>query len=100
MTENLYVKQATIAKHKKAPLLNAREDYLRQLARDEKCRRSIQDAATVMLDVIRVMEMTALRQVSMSEIALAAERWAGEELVYRRQPHCRTSARRFILVAR
>ena len=92
MIENLFIHRATIAKNKEAPLLNEREDYLRHLARDEKCRRSVQNAATFVLDVIRVMKM--------NEIVRAAEHWAGEELVHRRQPHCKTSARRFTLVAR
>jgi integrase/recombinase XerD len=100
MLETLFIRRATIAKHKEAPLLNEREDYLRHLEKEEKCRRSIQNTATVMLEVIRVMKLTTLRQVNMNEIALAAEYWAGEELVHRRQLHCETSARRFTLVAR
>ena len=78
MIENLFVHRATIDKHKDAPLLNEREDYLRHLEKEEKCRRSVQNAATLMLDVIRVMKITVLRQVNMNEIALAAKLWAGE----------------------
>jgi len=88
MIENLVVRRVTITKHKEAPLLGEREDYLSHLAREEKCRRHIHDAATVLLNIIRVMEMTTLRQVDTNEIALAAQRWAGEDFVYRRQPNC------------
>ena len=100
MIENLFIRQATIAKHKEAHLLDAREDYLCHLASEEKCQRSIQDAATVLLDIIRVMKMTELRQGDMKEITLGAERWAREELTFRPHPNCKLSARRFILVAR
>jgi len=99
MIEDLFVRQVVIAKHKQAPLLKEREDYLLHLAMEEKCQTSIQGTATVLMDVIRLMNMTSLRQVDMNEIGVAAERWAGEELVYRRQPGCKTSARRFIMAA-
>ena len=100
MIESLFQRQAIIAKHMESPLVNEREDYLRHLAVEEKCQTSIQDRATLLMDVIRVMNMTRLRPVDRNEIALAAERWAAEELVYRRHAGCKTSARRFILAAR
>jgi hypothetical protein len=51
------------------------------------------------MDVIRVMNLTSLRQVDINEIGRAAERWAGEELVRRRRRGCKTSVRRFIRTA-
>lgn len=51
------------------------------------------------MDVIRVMDMTSLRQVDRNEIGLAAKRWAGEALVHRRHLECETSTRRFIRTA-
>jgi integrase/recombinase XerD len=100
MIENLFVTERGIAKHKEAPLLTEREDYLCHLGREEKCQTSIQGTATILMDVIRVMNITSLRQVDMKEIGLAAERWAGEELVHRQHLGCKTSARRFRRVAR
>jgi hypothetical protein len=47
MIENLFIKQVAIAKHKEAPLLSEREDYLRHLPKEEKCRRSIKGTATI-----------------------------------------------------
>jgi len=100
MIESLFVREGAIAKHKQAPLLNEREDYLRHLTTDEMCRTSIQGTATILMDVIRVMNLTSLRQVDIKEIRLAAECWAEEELVHREHLGCKTSARRFIRAAR
>ena len=100
MIESIFVRQCAIAKHKEGPLLNEREEYLLHLAREEKCQTSIQGTAMILMDVIRVMNMTSMRQVNMNEINLAAELWAGEELIHRRQLGCKTSARRFIRAAR
>jgi len=99
MIETLFVRELAIAKHKQAPLLNEREDYLRHMAREERSRTSIQGTATILMDVIRMMDMTSLRKVDRNEIGIAAELWAGEELVHRRNLECTTSARRFIRTA-
>src|SRR5271165_1609803 len=100
LIESIFVRQCAIAKHKEGPLLKEREAYLLHLAKEEKCPTSIQGTATVLMDVIRVMNMTNMRQVNMSEIRLAGELWAGEELIHRRQLGCKTSALRFIRTAR
>ena len=100
MIETLFVREHAIAKHKQAPLLNEREDYLRYLVANEVCRTSIQGTATILMDVIRVMNITNLRQVDKAEINVAALRWAQEQLVHRPQPGCRTSSGRFVRAAR
>jgi hypothetical protein len=97
--ESFCQRRRAIAKHKEAPLLNEREDYLRHLTTDQMCRTSIQGTATILMDVIRVLNLTSLRRVDMNEIRLAAECWAEEELVHREHLGCKTSARRFIRAA-
>jgi integrase/recombinase XerD len=100
MIDSIFVKQLAIAKHKEAPLLRERETYLQYLAARGRPHAQLQNRSMELLHIIRVMEMSELREVSEIEIRIAAERWAKEEDQRRMLRGNKSSVARFSLAAR
>jgi integrase/recombinase XerD len=62
MIESIFVKQSIQTRHYRAPLLREREEYLRYLLGGGKNRETLQNVATVLLHVIRILEITTLQK--------------------------------------
>ena len=63
-------------RHTSAPLLKEREQFLKHLSVRGLCRISIRMTAAYLLHIIRIMEFTELRSVTITEIEEAGELWA------------------------
>jgi integrase/recombinase XerD len=84
--------------HRSAPLFNGRDAYLHELVGEGRTRKAVVDTASLLLHVVRVLNLVSPRAVSRFEIKLAAQSWAKEALPHRPSPR-KTSADRFYTVA-
>lgn len=100
MIERIFVRRYIKIQHQTAPLLREREDYLRHLVEVGRKTASLQNAATILLHVVRVMDFSALRCVDETEIKEAGNRWALEYEPHRMQRGNKSSAARFVYTAR
>ncbi|MGC2163808.1 MAG: DUF3761 domain-containing protein [Silvibacterium sp.] len=100
MFESIFTRPSIRVRHQKAPLLIEREEYLRHLRNLGRNRGRLQNAATELLHVIRLMQLTTLRYVRDDEIKEAAVKWAMEEEPHRMIRGNRSSANRFSYTAR
>jgi integrase/recombinase XerD len=67
------------ARHKAAPLLPEREQYLASMLKRGISRIVVRTTATYLLHVVRLLKMTSLRKVELKEIEVAARKWAAHE---------------------
>jgi integrase/recombinase XerD len=74
--DNIFVWKTALTRHQEAPLLKERELYLSHLIKQGTSHGRARSVASALLRVIRVMEMSSLRSVSLDEIQQAGERWA------------------------
>jgi len=95
MIESIFVWESARTRHLKAPLLKEREEYLSHLVRLGNCHGSLRSAASILLHIIRLMEISNPRKVDMVEINNAAERWAQDEQFHRRKKAGESTAYRF-----
>ena len=63
-------------RHANAPLLEERERFLQHLSKNGRSRTSIRMAAAYLIHIVRIMELTELRSVSIDEIREAGQAWA------------------------
>ncbi|WP_263377858.1 site-specific integrase [Granulicella paludicola] len=66
------------ARHSGLPLQKEREQYLEHLARLGRSRFLLEATARYQIHVIRIMELTEMRTVSIEEIKLAGQSWAAD----------------------
>jgi site-specific recombinase XerD len=79
MIDSIYLFQSSRDKQRMAPMFMERERYLRYLSQIGTSRQSIKIVATMLLHVVRVLELKATRPVGMDEIAQGCDRWTGEK---------------------
>jgi integrase/recombinase XerD len=75
MLSKIVVTPMALSRHRDAPLLAARESYLRRLEAEGKSRIKQRDAATYLLQVIKRLRLKRLRKVKLSELRRAAISW-------------------------
>jgi len=76
MIDGLSTLQSVRLRHTTAPLMEEREQYLRQLSVRGLCRVTIRVTAAYLLHIIRVMKFIELRNVTIEEIGEAGKFWA------------------------
>ena len=76
MFEQIYQWPRVIERHRQAPLRSERERFLRHLIERRYCHSKVLGAATYMLHIVRVLELTELRVVHEEEIQKGANFWA------------------------
>ena len=89
-----------IARHEQAPLLQEREAFVEHLLRQGTSLAAIRGVAWQLLNVIRLLRLTRLRDVKVDEIEEAAQQWTRER---RSNPNVRSykhSGTYFIYVAK
>lgn len=99
MIDSIFKRQYTRTLHKRAPFLKEREAYLRHLQILGRRKPYLQKTATIMLHIIRVLELKELRIISRAEIERAATQWASEDTWQRSLRGRRTAADRFARAA-
>ena len=75
MIEDLFVFESTRLRQREAPLLKEREEYLSHLLDDGLDIRWVRSVASMLLHIVRLMEMKTLRLVEATEIQQASQRW-------------------------
>jgi integrase/recombinase XerD len=63
-------------RHINAPLLKEREQFLKYLSVGGRCRVSMRMTAAYLLHIVRIMELTELRNFTLEEIEAAGQVWA------------------------
>ncbi len=76
MLNSIFVWQPALVRHQQAPMLKEREQYLSHLVKQGASHERARSVASALLRVVRLMEMSSLRDVSLEEIQQAGERWA------------------------
>jgi site-specific recombinase XerD len=99
MIESIFNREYTRTLHRSAPFLSERETYLRHLQASGKPKAQLQQIATIMLHIIRILQLTELRDVDKDEIKEAALLWASEEKWQRNLRGRKSAADRFMYSA-
>lgn len=68
-----------IARHEKAPLLQEREAFIEHLLRQGTSLAAVRSVAWQLLNVVRLLKLTRLRDVWIDEIEKAAQQWTREQ---------------------
>jgi integrase/recombinase XerD len=100
MIESIFQLKWVVARHKQAPLLKEREQFLAHCQEQGTSHKALHNMAPELIAVIRLLRLKELREVSLEEIKQAANAWAKEQ---RSNPRARSyakSANYFIFVAK
>jgi site-specific recombinase XerD len=100
MIENIFQLKWVVARHKQAPLLKEREQFLAHCHQQGTSHKALHSMAPELIAVIRLLRMEELREVSLEEIQQAAKVWVEEQ---RSNPKARSygkSASYFVYVAK
>ena len=87
-------------RHRHAPLLNERDSFLNHLQQQGTSRKALRNLSAELLQVVRLLKLTEMRDVSLEGIRRAAQGWAREQ---RTNPKARSygnSARFFAYAAK
>ena len=87
-------------RYRTAPLLEEREQFLSHLLRRGTSLRRVRPVAAYLIHIIRLMDLTSLRNVELEEIKKAGERWANYRGPHRRRKAGRAAAFCFTNVAK
>lgn len=100
MIESIFQLKWVVTRHKQAPLLKEREQFLAHCQQQGTSHKAVHNMAPELIAVIRLLRLKELREVSLEEIKEAAKVWAEEQ---RSNPRARSyakSASYFIFVAK
>jgi integrase/recombinase XerD len=87
-------------RYRTAPLLKEREQFLSHLLRRGTSRYRVRSVAAYLIHIIRLMELTSLRNVELGEIKKAGECWANYRGPHRRRRAGKAAAFCFTNVAK
>ncbi len=87
-------------RQEKAPLVQEREAFLERLLQQGTSLAAARGVAWQLLNVIRLLRLTGLRDVTVDEIEDAARRWARRQRSNPSLPSCKHSAGFFVYVAK
>jgi integrase/recombinase XerD len=100
MIESIFQLKWVVSRHKQAPLLNEREQFLAHCQQQGTSHKALHNLAPELIAVIRLLRLKQLREVSLEEIKEAAKVWAEEQ---RSNPRARSNAKStsyFIFIAK
>jgi site-specific recombinase XerD len=66
-------------RHRQAPLLKERESFLNHLQQQGTSRKALRNLSAELLQVVRLLKLTEMRDVSLEEIQRAASCWARQQ---------------------
>jgi integrase/recombinase XerD len=81
--ETLFTRRSALRRHLDAPLLHERERYLTHLLQQGTREEQVRLVAARLLRLIRLMDMSMLRLVEVSEIDIATSGWRAEAVALR-----------------
>jgi site-specific recombinase XerD len=100
MIESILEEPLALTRHRTAPLLGEREQFLSHLLRQGTSHRRVRSIAAYLIHIVRLLELTSLRSVGVEEIKKAGECWANYRGPHRRRKAGRTAAFCFTGVAK
>jgi integrase/recombinase XerD len=100
MIEGILEEPLALTRHRTAPLLTEREQFLSHLLRQGTSRRRVRSIAAYLIHVVRILELSSLRDVEFEEIEKAAGCWANYRGPLRRKHAGKASAYCFTNVAK
>jgi integrase/recombinase XerD len=80
MIESVLEEPLALGRHRNAPLLREREQFLSHLLRQGTSRRSVRSIAAYLIHIVRLMELTSLQDVESHEIGKTAECWSRRQV--------------------
>jgi integrase/recombinase XerD len=100
MLEDLSKHPFFLNRHRQAPFLKEREEFLRHLQQQGTSRKALLNLAGMLLHVMRVLKLNQMRDVSLEEIRRAARRWTQQQRSNPRAHSYGNSASSFIYAAK
>jgi hypothetical protein len=92
MIEGILEEPLALTRHRTAPLLGEREQFLSHLLRQGTSHRRVRSIAAYLIHIVRLLELTSLRSVGVEEIKKAGECWANYRGPHRRRKAGRTAS--------
>ncbi len=86
MIESIFVFESTRSRQREAPLLKEREQYLSYMLDQGVSKQRVRTIAAMLLHVIRLMDLSCLRVVDMTEIQEGGQRWLTDTAHKMRRP--------------
>src|SRR5712664_4961173 len=86
MIESLFVFESTRSRQRNAPLLKERGEYLSYMLDQGVSRQRVRTIASMLLHIVRLMELSCPRAVDMAEIRLGSQRWLTDTSHKMRRP--------------
>jgi integrase/recombinase XerD len=87
-------------RHRQAPLLKERESFLDQLQKQGTSRKALRNLSGQLLNVVRLLHLSEMRDVSLEEIIHAARSWSRQQRANPRAHSYGNSASSFIYAAK
>jgi len=78
MFDSLFIVRSAVVRHKSAPLRYERERFLEHVSQRAIPRKNLQQYASTLLHIIRILRLKNLRTVSTDEVTAAALLWLNE----------------------
>ena len=100
MIEGILEEPLALSRHRNAPLLKEREQFLSHLLRQGTSHRRVRSIAAYLIHIVRLLALTSLRDVGNEEIGKAAECWVSYRGPHRKRKAGKTTASSFSEVAR
>ena len=85
MIESILKERPALARHRAAPLLHEREQFLSHLLRQGTSLLCVRSIAGYLIHIVRLLELTSLRNVELDEVKNAGECWARYRGPHRRR---------------
>lgn len=99
MIDSVFLVRSILEKHRNAPLVEERERYLTYLFEIGTCRDRLRDIATLLLHVVRLLNLESMRPVGMNEILRGCDHWLADPNARRHRKSGVGSPRAFRIVA-
>ena len=99
MIESIFVFESTRSRQREAPLLKEREQYLSYMLNEGVSKQRVRTIASMLLHIIRLMELSCLRTVDMTEVQQGSQRWLTDTAHKMKRPGV-SSASSFTYTAR
>ena len=87
-------------RHRQAPLLKERESFLNHLQQQGTSRKALRNLSAELLQVVRLLKLNEMRDVSLEEIQRAARCWARQQRANPKAHSYGNSASSFIYAAK
>jgi site-specific recombinase XerD len=100
MIESIFQLKWVVSRHKQAPLLKEREQFLEHCHQQGTSHKALHNMAPELIAVIRMLRMDRLREISLEEIRQAAKAWVEVQHSNPRARSYAKSANYFIFVAK